>query len=108
MAAELVFFLPEIIKIVWFTIIETVPDFYRIQAFYTFSMLGFFDYHNVAKRYLYPLKSLNIFEFAYLASLMLGVWHFSRKAFKNAFIIILTTYLPIFILWLVFYMIVYD
>jgi hypothetical protein len=108
MAAELVFYVPEIIKIVWFTIIETDPDFYRIQAFYPFSMMGFFDYHNVANRYHYPLKSLNIFEFAYLASLMLGVWHFSRKAFKNAFIIILTTYLPIFILWLVFYMIVYD
>ena len=108
MAAELVFYIPEIMKIVWFTIIETDPDFYRIQAFYPFSMLGFFDYHGVANRYHYPLKAINIFEIVYLAALMLGVWHFSKRPFKNAFIIILTTYLPIFILWLAFYMIVYD
>jgi hypothetical protein len=108
MASELVFYIPEIIKIVWFTAIETDPDFYRIQAFYPFSMMGFFDYLELANRYHYPLKSLNLFEIAYLAALMMGVWHFSRKPFKNAFIIILTTYLPIFILWLIFYMIVYD
>lgn len=108
MASELVFYIPEIMKIVWFTVIETDPDFYRIQAFYPFSMMGFFDYHEVANRYHYPLKALNVFEIAYLAALMFGVWHFSKRPFKNAFIIILTTYLPIFILWLVFYMIVYD
>jgi hypothetical protein len=108
MAAELVFYVPEIMKIVWFTVIETDPDFYRIQAFYPFSLMGLFDYHEIANRYHYPLKALNIFEIVYLAALMLGVWHFSKRPFKNAFIIILTTYLPIFILWLVFYMIVYD
>lgn len=108
MAAELVFYIPEIMKIVWFTVIETDPDFYRIQAFYPFSMMAFFDYHEVANRYHYPLKALNLFEIVYLAALMLGVWHFSKRPFKNAFIIILTTYLPIFIFWLAFYMIVYD
>jgi hypothetical protein len=108
MAAELVFYVPEIMKIVWFTVIETDPDFYQIQAFYPFSLMGLFDYHEIANRYHYPLKALNIFEIVYLAALMLGVWHFSKRPFKNAFIIILTTYLPIFILWLVFYMIVYD
>ncbi len=108
MAAELVFYFPEIIKIVWFTVIETDPDFYRIQAFYPFSMMSFFDYLTVPARYHYPLKSLNLFEIAYLAALMFGVWHFSRKPFKHAFIIVLTTYLPIFILWLIFYMVVYG
>jgi len=108
MAAELVFYVPEIMKIVWFTVIETDPDFYQIQAFYPFSLMGLFDYHEIANRYHYPLKALNIFEIVYLAALMLGVWHFSKRPFKNAFIIILTTYLPIFILWLVFYMIVYG
>ena len=108
MASELVFYFPEIIKIVWFTAIETDPDFYRIQAFYPASLMGFFNHLTLPARYHYPLKALNLFEIAYLATLMLGVWHFSRKPFKNAFIIILTTYLPIFILWLIFYVIVYD
>ncbi len=108
MAAELVFYLPEIIKIFWFTAIETDPDFYRIQAFYPFSIMSFFDHATLAGRYHYPLKVLNLFEIVYLGALMLGVWHFSRKPFRNAFIIILTTYLPIFLLWLIFYLIVYN
>ena len=108
MASELVFYVPEIIKIFWFTVIETDPDFYRIQAFYPFSMMSLFNHLELPNRYHYPLKALNLFEIAYLAALMHGVWHFSRKPFKNAFIIILTTYLPIFILWLIFYMVVYD
>jgi hypothetical protein len=108
MAAELVFYIPEIIKIVWFMAIETDPDFYRIQAFYPMSLMTFFDHVTLPARYHYPLKALNIFELAYLGALMMGVWHFSKRSFKNAAVIILTTYLPIFILWLIFYIIVYE
>jgi hypothetical protein len=108
MAAELVFYFPEIGKIIWFTVIETGPDFYRIQAFYPLSLMSFFDHTTLAARYHYPLKALNLFEMAYLTALMFGVWYFSRRPFKHAFIIVLTTYLPIFILWLVFYIVVYG
>jgi hypothetical protein len=107
MASELVFYFPELIKIAWFTVIETDPDFYRIQAFYPLSLMSFFNHLTLPARYHYPLKALNLFEIAYMATLMLGVWHFSKRPFKNAFIIIMTTYLPIFILWLIFYIIVY-
>ena len=108
MASELVFYIPEIIKIGWFMVFETDPDFYRIQAFYPLSMMSFFDHATLPDRFHYPLKALNLFEIVYMATLMLGVWHFSKKPFKNAFIIVVSTYLPIFIFWLVFYMIVYD
>lgn len=108
MAAELVFYVPEMSKIFWFTFIETDPDFYRIQAFYPLSLMGFFDHVSLDGRYHYPLKSLNLFELVYLAALMSGVWYFSRRPFKHAFTIILTTYLPIFVLWLIFYMVVYK
>jgi hypothetical protein len=108
MAGELVFYIPEIIKIVWFTAIETDPDFYRIQAFYPMSVMTFFDHLTLPARYHYPLKALNIFEIAYMAALMLGIKFFSKRSFKNAMVIVLATYLPIFIGWLIFYVIVYD
>ena len=107
MASELVFLVPEIIKIVWFVAIDTDPDFYRIRAFYPMSLMNFFDHSTLEARYHYPLKALNIFEIAYMAALMLGIMHFSKRSFRNAFIIVITTYLPIFILWLIFYVIVY-
>jgi hypothetical protein len=108
MASELIFYIPELIKIIWFTAIETDPDFYRIQAFYPASLMSFFDHTTLPARYHYPLKAINLFEIVYMAALIFGVWHFSRRPIKNAFIIILTTYLPIFVLWLIFYVIVYD
>ena len=108
MAAELVFYIPEVIKIFWFLAVETDPNFYRIRAFYPLSLMSFFDHLTLPARYHYPLKALNLFELVYMAALMMGVYYYSKRPFKNSFIIILSTYLPIFILWLMFYMIVYD
>jgi len=108
MAAEFVFFIPELLKIVWFMVVETDPVFYRINAFYPFSMMGLFDYTQVPDRYHYPLKALNLFEILYGYMLVSGIRYYSKKGFKDAVIVVLMTYLPIFLLWLGFYVIVYD
>lgn len=107
-ASELIFYAPEIMKIIWLMFFVPDPDFYQIKAFYPFSLMSFFDYTTLDARYHYPLRSLNIFEPAYMILLMLGIKHFSRKPFKMSATIILCTYLPIFLLWLVFYMVVYK
>lgn len=108
MAAELVFFLAELTKIFWFMVIETDPNYYQIRAFYPLSLMGFADYLTLPDKYHYPLKALNLFEIGYLFALMTGIYHFSKKPFKNSFIIVMTTYLPVFIFWLIFYVIVHD
>lgn len=106
--AELVFLIPELIKIIWFLFIQSDPNFYDIQAFYPFSLMNLVDYHELDKRFAYPFKALNLFEPLYWFVLALGIQHFAKRGMKPAWIIVLAFYLPVFLLWLAFYMIVYK
>lgn len=63
--AEFIFLIPEVLKIIWFLTIETDPDYHQIRAFYPFSLMHFFDYYALDKRWAYPLRALNAFEIAY-------------------------------------------
>ena len=105
--SEFVFLIPEVIKIVWFLVFQTDPNYYEIRAFYPLSVMNFVDYENLDGRYAYPFKALNLFELLYWLVVAMGIRHFSRKGWKPAWIIVLSFYLPIFLMWLVFYMIVY-
>lgn len=108
LTSEFIFLIPEIIKIVWFMSIETDPNYFDIQAFYPLSAMNLVDYESLPKRFAYPLKALSLFELGYMWMLMSGIRHFSRKGWKPAFIIVAAFYVPIFLMWLAFYMIVYG
>ena len=108
LTAEYIFLVPEILKIVWFMTIDTDPNYFDIQAFYPLSAMNLADYESLPKRFAYPLKALSLFEIIYMVILMAGIKHFSRKGWKPAFIIVSAFYVPVFLFWLVFYMIVYG
>lgn len=108
MAAEFVFLLPELLKIVWFMAIETDPDYYTIRGFYPFSLMQLFDYTSLDKRWAYPLRALNLFEIVYWFALAYGIHYFARKEKKMVWWIVACGYILIFFLWLVFYVIVYK
>lgn len=105
--AEFVFLIPEISKIIWFLVFQPDPNFYDIQAFYPFSVMNLVDYRDLPLQYSYPFKALNIFELGYWYVLALGIEHFAKRGMTPAWRIVLGFYVPIFLLWLVFYMIVY-
>jgi hypothetical protein len=107
-ASEFVFLVPEIIKIIWFFFIETDPRLSDVNAFYPLSLMNFFDYYDIDKRYVYPLKALNIFEIGYWFLLVEGVHFFAKKKRKVAWLIISCSYILIFVLWLWFYIVVYK
>ena len=88
--------------------VDTDPNLSDISPFYPLSLMNFFDPHEIDKKYLYPLKALNLFEIAYWILLVRGVHFFARKQIKTAWIIILCSYVLIFFLWLLFYIIVYK
>ena len=105
---EFIFLVPELLKIGWFMFVETDPNLSDISPFYPFSLMNFFDPHEIDKKYLYPLKALNLFEIVYWILLVRGVHFFARKQIKTAWIIVLCSYVLIFFLWLLFYIIVYK
>ena len=106
--SEFIFLLPEVLKIGWFLFAETDPDLNDIRAFYPLSVMNFFDYTEIDKRYHYPLKALNLFEIVYWVLLAWGIQFFTRKGWKSACIIVACSYIFIFFLWLLFYIIVYK
>jgi hypothetical protein len=106
--AEYIFLIPEILKIIWFMVIETDPTYYDISAFYPFSLMHFFDYYSIDKRWAYPLRALNVFEIGYWFLLVAGIQHYAKKEKKIVWFIVGCSYIVIFFLWLAFYVIVYK
>ncbi len=107
MLAEIVFFLPEIVKVLWFTLFYTDPDYNDYMAFYPFSLINLVDYTQIAPKWHYPLKSINIFELLYWPVLILGIYFLSGKKLKISSYIVFSTYVLFFFLWLGFYLLVY-
>ena len=107
MLAEVLFFIPEVLKVVWYTLFYNDPTYNDYLAFYPFSIINLIDYTQIAPEYLYPLKSLNIFEIIYWPLLTLGIYFLSGKKFKISSYIVLSTYTLFFLVWLGFYIIVY-
>lgn len=106
--AEYVFLLPEVVKIVWFMFIDTDPTYDEVRGFYPLSLMNFFDYYQLDKSYAYPLRALNAFEVIYWFVLVRGVHFFSRKQKKTAWLIVACSYILLFILWIWFYILVYN
>jgi|SRR5579859_5477165 len=111
MAAEFVFILPELLKIVWFLFIKTDPTLREVQAFYPFSLMNFFDYATLNRRFAYPLRAISVFEVLYVLVMVRGVNFYSFRIHRQqnaTWWIVSTSYILIFLLWLIFYMIVYK
>ena len=108
MFAELIFFLPKILKTLWFLFFVGDPTYWDFQAFYPFSIMNFYNHEAVDQRYWYSFQALNIFEIAYWVALTYGVDFAARKKKSVANAIVLTSYIPLFIFWLWFYTAVYD
>lgn len=111
LTAEFVFILPELLKIGWFLFVKTDPTLPEIRAFYPLSLMNFFDYELLDKRFAYPLRALSIFEIFYVLILVKGVNYFSFRAHKQSnatWWIVSCSYILVFLLWLTFYVIVYK
>lgn len=106
--AEFVFLVPEVIKILWFLFVETDPNYHDIRAFYPLSMIHFFDYTEIDKRWAYPLRALNVFEVVYWFALVHGIHYYAKKEKKMVWYIVAFSYILLFFLWLGFYVIVYK
>lgn len=106
--AEFIFLIPEVLKILWFLIIQTDPGYHDIRAFYPFSLMHFFGYYSLDKRWAYPLRAINLFEVAYWFILVKGIHYYARKQKRMVWFIVACSYILLFFLWLLFYVIVYK
>lgn len=108
LVSEYIFLIPEVLKIIWFMTVETDPSYHDIRSFYPLSLIHLADYDLLDKRYAYPLRALNAFEPIYWVLLVNGIHHAAQKEKRYAWIIVAGSYIPLFLLWLLFYIIVYK
>jgi hypothetical protein len=106
--AEYIFLIPEVLKILWFMVVNTDPTYQDISGFYPLSLIHLVDIDTLDKRWAYPLRALNIFEIIYWFVLVEGIHHYARKDKKYVWIIVACSYILIFFLWLLFYATVYK
>lgn len=89
-------------------VVETDPTLPEIRAFYPFSLMNLVDYETIGKRFAYPLRALSVFEIFYILIMVNGVHFFAKRDKRAAWWIVSTSYILIFFLWLIFYIIVYK
>ncbi|TVP46121.1 MAG: sulfate ABC transporter permease [Mongoliibacter sp.] len=107
MVAELVFLFPEIIRMLIFISPSENTSYLEIKNFYPLSLYQLFDQDAIADKYRYPLQALNLFEFLYIILLILGFHTISNRPIKASTFVIIGSYLVVFLLWLLFYIMVY-
>lgn len=108
LVCEFIFLIPEVLKILWFMFIDTDPTIHDIRAFYPLSLMHFFDYYSLDRKWAYPLRALNLFEVVYWFALVEGIHAYARKEKRMVWLIAVSSYIFIFVLWLGFYVIVYK
>ena len=108
LVSEMLFLLPDLIKTVWFILVETDPTYWDVRAFYPLSLMNLFDYEVLESRWHYPLKSINLFEVIYWFLLVQLIHVSAKKKISYAYSIVFSSYVLFFFIWLGFYVIVYK
>jgi hypothetical protein len=102
--SEFTLLFPLIIKFVWFYFFKQEYTFEEIKLYYPLSILNLLDIENLSLIWFYPLKLMNVFELLYWFVLAYGLSRVIQKDFDRSLFIILTTYLPALVIWVVFIM----
>jgi len=106
--SEFIFLIPLLLKIVWFSLLQTDYSLQDLQTFYPLSSLNFFDYNTVQPWLIYPLQLLNVFELAYWLLLAEGLSKLnlstkdelhSEMSFSQSFGIVAASYGTGLLLW---------
>lgn len=107
MVMELIFIVPELLKVIWFTLFVADPSYQDFTAFYPLSLINLVNYESLDPRWIYPLKAVNIFEIVYWGLLIAGVYWLSNKKLKISVLIVTSSYTLFFLLWLVYFLLAY-
>lgn len=101
--SESIFFFGSFFKAVWCLYINPNFTYQQYNYFAPLSILAILDITNMSTMWLYCWQTINIFDFSYLIMLAFGISKFINNL-DTALKIVLSSYLPALILWIVFVM----
>lgn len=99
--ADMVFLVPAIIKMAWFTFQAdyTLED---VQYFLPGSMLNIFEPKLLEQWLIYPIQSVNIWELLFFIALALGLKKYLDGDFSRSMGLVVSTYGVGLVVWIVF------
>lgn len=98
--ADLVFLIPSMIKIIWFSFSEY--DLADFQKFYPLSLLNIIDESTVEQWLIYPLQTLNLFEITFWILLAYQLKRIYSYNFSQAFGLVVSSYGSSLLIWIIF------
>lgn len=101
LTAEIVFLLPQLLKLCWFLFIKTEFTLNDIQHFYPLSALNLFKFENLSSLLIYPFQTFNVFEILYWILLAGGIKQALDIDINKGITIVFSGYIPALVLWMV-------
>ncbi|ERM82404.1 hypothetical protein P872_17985 [Rhodonellum psychrophilum GCM71 = DSM 17998] len=107
MVAEIVFIFPELIKLLFIMTTSGQLTTDEIKGYAPLSLYSWINPQEVATKFHYPLRTLNLFEILYWMLLILGFHSISNRSLKISTLVVLSSYGFGLLIWLVFYVMSY-
>jgi len=98
---EVVFLSANLIKLFWFAYVEVDYTYEKIQTFYPLSIMNVMNVENIDNWLLYPLQTLNLFEFIYWFVLAYGVKELLKDSLWKSFKLTIASYGTGLVIWVV-------
>jgi hypothetical protein len=102
MIAELVFFIPSFIKLVWFGLFFTDYTLQDLQFFAPLSLINLIGRENVDVWLIYPLQLINVFELCYWFALAYILTRIAASNFSKMLGLVASSYGISLLLWVTF------
>jgi hypothetical protein len=102
--SEIIFVIAGFLKFLWFYLFAGNYDLNELGFFYPVSLINLFKESEVSNLWRYPLQTVNLFHLIYILLLSYGFSNLNRINRKESEKIVLLSYLPILILWVVLVM----
>lgn len=97
--SEYIFLLFPVCKIIWFYFFQANYTLEDVQFFYPLSALNIIDYKDLSPWFIYPLQTINLFEFAYIIYLAYQIGNLTKTNTDTGLKIVASSYIPALFLW---------
>jgi hypothetical protein len=104
MASDIVFVLVGIVKFIWFYLFAGNYDINDMQFFYPLSLINLFSRSEISKIWIFPMQTVNLFHVSYILLISWGLNKVHLIGKSDSDKIVLLSYLPSLVLWVVLIM----
>jgi hypothetical protein len=108
MTSQIVFFIPDVVKILFFGLVSQEYGIDDFNTFQPLSLVGYLDVKDHSALMINFSEWFSISQFLYLLLLVIGIRLKYRREFNDAFYLVALSFLPASLFWVFFYSVVFS